>query len=68
MEPLITGLGAAAVVAIVSRAAAAELYLTTNGKDAWSGALPDPNNTKTDGPFATLAGARDAVRHSRRTP
>ena len=32
------------------------------GNDAWSGRSAAPNADKTDGPLATLAGARDAVR------
>lgn len=41
---------------------AVTLYVATNGNDAWSGALPAPNAAKTDGPFATLERARDAIR------
>ncbi|MBM3474197.1 MAG: hypothetical protein FJX75_13090 [Armatimonadetes bacterium] len=37
-------------------------YVSTAGKDAWSGKLPDPNADGTDGPLATLAAARDAAR------
>jgi parallel beta-helix repeat protein len=37
-------------------------YVSTNGSDAWSGHLPAPNPGRTDGPFATLPHARDAVR------
>lgn len=37
-------------------------YVATNGSDAWSGRSADPNAAKTDGPFATLARARDAIR------
>ena len=40
----------------------ATFYVATNGDDAWSGVLPAPNAAGTDGPFATLARARDAVR------
>ncbi|MFW6161742.1 MAG: right-handed parallel beta-helix repeat-containing protein [Planctomycetota bacterium] len=40
----------------------AALYVATTGDDAWSGTLPAANAAKTDGPFATLARARDAVR------
>ena len=40
----------------------ASFYVATDGKDAWSGTLPEPNHGGTDGPFATLARARDAVR------
>jgi hypothetical protein len=43
-------------------AQAADYYVATNGKDAWSGKLAEPNSSGTDGPWATLARARDAVR------
>ena len=38
------------------------LYVSPAGNDSWSGALSAPNADGTDGPFATLARARDAVR------
>lgn len=38
------------------------LYVATNGNDAWSGRLPAPNASRSDGPFATLQRARDAIR------
>jgi parallel beta-helix repeat protein len=34
----------------------------SRGADAWSGTLPEPNGAGTDGPFATLSRARDAIR------
>jgi len=37
-------------------------YVATDGDDSWSGALAEPNAEKTDGPFATLERARDAIR------
>ena len=37
-------------------------FVATDGDDAWSGAVPEPNAGRTDGPFATLTRARDAVR------
>jgi len=40
----------------------AAFYVATNGRDTWSGTLAEPNAAGTDGPFATLARARDAVR------
>jgi len=43
------------------QAAKADFYVATKGNDAWSGTLPEPNADGTDGPFATLARARDAV-------
>ena len=39
-----------------------DLYVSTNGNDRWSGRLAEPNAERTDGPLATLAGARNAVR------
>jgi len=44
----------------VSRAVT--LYVSPNGNDGWSGRLERPNSQKTDGPKASLAGARDAIR------
>ena len=41
---------------------AATLHVAPNGNDTWSGQLQQPNAGKTDGPLATLAGARNAVR------
>ncbi|HOJ23469.1 MAG TPA: right-handed parallel beta-helix repeat-containing protein, partial [Armatimonadota bacterium] len=37
-------------------------HVATNGNDSWSGRLPEPNRAKTDGPFATITRARDAIR------
>lgn len=37
-------------------------YVAPDGNDAWSGKQNLPNAEKTDGPLATLAGARDAIR------
>ena len=39
-----------------------ELYVATNGCDQWSGQLAAPNADGTDGPLATVRGARDRVR------
>lgn len=41
------------------------LYVATNGNDAWSGTLPEPNDGGSDGPFATLWRAKEAVRELR---
>ena len=40
----------------------ATLFVTTVGNDDWSGKAPAVNAQQTDGPFATLTRARDAVR------
>ena len=42
--------------------AAVEVHVSPAGNDAWSGRLAAPNAEKTDGPVASLAGARNAVR------
>ena len=41
-------------------------YVATDGDDRWSGKLPSPISTGNDGPFASLARARDAAREARR--
>jgi len=43
------------------------LYVAPAGNDNWSGRLPDANPAHTDGPFATLARARDEIRRLRKT-
>ena len=40
----------------------ARLYVSPQGKDSWSGKLDSPNEGRTDGPFATLGAARQAIR------
>ncbi|HIJ66036.1 MAG TPA: right-handed parallel beta-helix repeat-containing protein [Candidatus Hydrogenedentes bacterium] len=38
------------------------LYVATDGNDGWSGRLVEANEGGTDGPLASIAGARDAIR------
>lgn len=38
------------------------LYVATDGDDRWNGKLAAPDEARTDGPFATVARARDAAR------
>ena len=38
------------------------LYVSPCGNDSWSGKYPEPNAENTDGPLASLQGARDQVR------
>ncbi|MDA9335780.1 right-handed parallel beta-helix repeat-containing protein [Flavobacteriaceae bacterium] len=40
----------------------ADFFVSTKGSDKWSGTLDEPNASKTDGPFATLEQAKNAVR------
>lgn len=63
---LATLLGTAALLATVGMAAGGQMFfVSTDGDDGWSGATPAPNAARTDGPFASLARARDAVRQWR---
>ncbi|MBI9016174.1 MAG: right-handed parallel beta-helix repeat-containing protein [Phycisphaerae bacterium] len=39
------------------------LYVSPQGNDNWSGKLPLANANKTDGPKASIIGARDQIRH-----
>jgi hypothetical protein len=56
----VVGLGAAAAAA-----APADFYVAPNGRDTWSGKLSAPNRARTDGPFASVHAAQDAVRRIR---
>jgi hypothetical protein len=49
-------------VLLTGCAQAATLYVSPQGNDAWSGRLAKANNERTDGPKASLAGARDEIR------
>jgi hypothetical protein len=40
----------------------ADFFISAAGNDAWSGKLEIPNYSKTDGPFATLPRAKEAIR------
>ncbi len=46
----------------------ARFYIAPEGNDAWSGTYPAPNDARTDGPFATLARARDEIRKLKAAP
>ena len=62
MQALLT---CAAIVAVTVQAAQAEplrFYVSPDGNDAWAGKSDRPNDDKSEGPFATLAHARDAIR------
>lgn len=41
------------------------LHVAPDGNDSWTGSSAIPNESGTDGPLASLAGARDAVRRIR---
>ncbi len=72
MQPLyvclavVVWLGLAAAPAVGAKASRkADFYISTKGDDSWSGRLAAPNKARTDGPFATLARAQEAVREAR---
>jgi parallel beta helix pectate lyase-like protein/cellulose/xylan binding protein with CBM9 domain len=60
MKPLLST--AIASLLLCTPALAADLYVATDGSDAWTGKRAEPNAGRTDGPFATLERARDEVR------
>ena len=43
------------------------LYVSPSGNDSWTGRISAPDKAKSDGPFATIAGARDAIRRMKET-
>jgi hypothetical protein len=49
-------------LAALGPAAALDLFVAPGGNDAWSGRMALPNAAGTDGPLASLTGARDALR------
>lgn len=52
-----------AFLVIALREAGGEtLYVAPDGNDAWSGRIAAPDPAKQDGPLASLAGARAAIR------
>jgi len=61
---LTLAIAGAILMAKVSKAGQKEIafYVAPNGNDSWSGMLPAPNKAKTDGPFATLQRAVEAIR------
>jgi hypothetical protein len=48
--------------AAVAAGMTADFYVSPEGSDSWSGGLSGPDTQGSDGPFATLERARDAVR------
>ena len=61
----VTSLALVTLMLTAPAAQAIELHIAPNGKDAWSGRLPQPRADGEDGPLATLIGARNAVRKLR---
>ena len=59
---LMTALCCAGEPTILSVESEADFYVSPKGSDDWSGTLSQPSGEQSDGPFATLEAARDAVR------
>jgi parallel beta helix pectate lyase-like protein/glycosyl hydrolase family 141 len=57
-----TALNTLLVAASQTPAAETVLHVAPDGNDTWSGKLQRPDRQNTDGPLASFAGARDAVR------
>lgn len=53
------------MVLLARGGAPATFFVSPQGDDSWSGRLAQPNQERTDGPWATLAAARDRVREYR---
>lgn len=60
--PLVLALCLTVCLATAATARPRELFVAAAGRDTWSGALPAPNKTATDGPFATLDRAAAELR------
>lgn len=56
----------ALALAVGLGAEAGTWYIAPNGRDDWSGKLAQPNAERTDGPWASLNGARDRLRRQKR--
>jgi len=57
--------GLAVLVSTPLSADDCDFYVSSGGRDTWSGKLADPNAAGTDGPFASVARAQQAVRELR---
>lgn len=55
----------ASFTAGVGKAVEADFFVAPDGSDVWTGTLSEPSAARSDGPFATLQRARDAVRELR---
>lgn len=66
---LLLALTSTAVAAAIARGGEApvRLFVSGDGNDAWSGKLAAPKGDRTDGPLASLEGARDVIRRMKQS-
>jgi len=62
---LMLGMLGLSVLPVVAGGRMVTFYVAPQGQDSWSGRLAGPNRGRTDGPFAGLARAQQAVRAQR---
>jgi ankyrin repeat protein len=62
LRPIFVVLWVLTLLLYVQHAGAITLHVSIAGNDQWSGRLARPNKERTDGPLASLAGARDTIR------
>ncbi len=60
--PLLLTVGILAWASVSAGIPTQFLYVSPAGRDSWSGRLPAPSQDRSDGPFATITRARDAIR------
>lgn len=63
---VVVGLCVALPVSRAEKPAEKILYVTPAGNDTWTGGVAEPNAARTDGPLASLEGARNAIRALRK--
>ncbi len=61
-SPLCTGVALAAVLFAAHSTSGQQFFVSPNGNDQWAGTLAVANADRTNGPLATLNGARDRIR------
>ena len=63
MRFVILSIGIALAISRSAMSEPARFYVAPDGKDEWTGQLKQPDSAKTDGPFATIHRAQQAVRN-----
>ena len=66
-QPVVMLIAAAMAIHLLDSAVAETLHVSPQGDDAWTGRWERPNLDRTDGPLASIVGARDAIRDVKAT-